>query len=373
MSKTPLDLYKQKVKDKVLHADPHQEAAVQSLDRLHGELLAAHQSKSRTFLQKLLGFAARKIEMPHGVYMYGGVGRGKSMLMDLLYDCVPGEIRKRRVHFHAFMIEVHDYIHSRRMDDGLYDDVDDVLPSLAERIAERSQLLCFDEFHVTDVADAMILGRLFTTLFDRGVVVVATSNWDPDRLYEGGLQRDRFLPFIELLKKKLEVVELDGPKDYRAECLETEGTYFYPLGRSTLLQVEKVFYALTNKAAAKPQEISVKGRTIKVKEAAKGVARFTFSELCEEPLGAEDYLTIANVFETVFLEGVPKLPEGKRNEAKRLMTLVDALYESKTKLVITADVPPDQIYTGKDHGFEFQRTVSRLLEMQSEKYLEGKK
>lgn len=362
MSQAPRDSYNRKLKDGDLTADPLQDRAVDSLSRLYGDILSSGAHKKWKFWEKK--------EVPKGLYIYGSVGRGKSMLMDLFYECLPSNILKRRVHFHAFMIEVHDYFHERRSNDDIAAGVDALVPSLAERIAERSRVLCFDEFHVTDVADAMILGRLFTALFDRGVVVVATSNWPPDRLYEGGLQRDRFLPFIALLKDRLEIIHLDGDKDYRAQCLQEDGTYFWPLGSKTQAQLDKVFAHLTDGAEPYEDMLEVKGRKIPVSRVAKGAARFTFAELCEQPHGAEDYLKIAHTFPVVFLEGVPKLAYDRRNEAKRLMTLIDALYESGTKLVVSADAPADKLYKGRDHGFEFERTVSRLLEMQSKKYLE---
>ncbi len=369
MFQTPLELYQKRIKDGALKPDPVQEKAIASLQRLYKELMKAHEEKPKSWFEKVTGLAKRGKDVPMGLYMHGGVGRGKSMVMDLFYECLPDDISKCRIHFHAFMIDVHDYMHARRKDESISEDMDSALPALAEHIAGRSRVLCFDEFHVTDVADAMILGRLFTALFARDVVVVATTNWEPDRLYEGGLQRELFLPFIELLKDKLEIVHLDSPTDYRAQCLSSEGTYFYPLGSETRRQANGVFNTLTDNALADEDEIEVKGRTIKVEATAKGVARFSFSQLCEQPHGAEDYLAIAQKFPTIFLEGVPKLGYDRRNEAKRLMTLIDALYESKTNLVITADAPPDKLYMGHDHEFEFQRTISRLLEMQSPKYL----
>ncbi|GJL85103.1 MAG: cell division protein ZapE [Micavibrio sp.] len=367
---TPLELYQERIKDGALNPDPVQKAAVASLQRLYGELIKAHEDQPKNLFEKITGLVRRSKDAPKGVYMHGGVGRGKSMVMDMFYDCLPDDMHKTRIHFHAFMIDVHDYMHSRRKDESVNEDMDSALPALAERIAERSRILCFDEFHVTDVADAMILGRLFTALFELDVVVVATTNWEPDRLYEGGLQRERFLPFIQLLKDKLEIVHLDSPTDYRAQCLREEGTYFYPLGSETRRQANGVFNTLTDNMLPEEDEIEVKGRTIKVEATAKNVARFSFAQLCEQPHGAEDYLEIAKKYPTIFLEGVPKLGYDRRNEAKRLMILIDALYESGTKLVVTADAPPDKLYQGHDHGFEFQRTVSRLLEMQSAKYLE---
>lgn len=295
------------------------------------------------------------------------------MLMDTFYESIPFGIKKRRVHFHQFMIEVHDYIHSRRSDDGaLREDMDAALPSLASVISNRSKVLCFDEFHVTDVADAMILGRLFTAVFEQGVSVVITSNWEPDRLYEGGLQRERFLSFIELIKRRMDIVCLDGEVDYRARKLREMSVYFTPLGAGITSRADNLFASLTGEEEPYPDLITVKGRTIEVPIAAKGVARFGFSQLCERPLGAEDYIAIAKRYHTIFLENVPRLTYDRRNEAKRLMTLVDVFYDHHRNLVVTAEESPANLYTGTDHAFEFQRTVSRLLEMQTPEYLNRK-
>lgn len=364
MADNPLALYKRRLNAGVIRPDPGQEKALAVLQRLYDDLTRKPVAPRISWLN----FRRKPMEQPRGVYMYGSVGRGKSMVMDLFYAALPPNMPRRRVHFHAFMIEVHDYIHARRQDDDFDDGIDGVLPALAARIAERARVLCFDEFHVTDVADAMILGRLFTALFGHGVTVVATSNWPPDRLYEGGLQRDRFLPFIELLKNRLEIVQLDGPTDYRTQLLQAEGTYFWPLGAMATQRADEVFAKLSGGAPAVEDQIMIKGRIITARSA-NGVARFTFAQLCENPHGAEDYLAIARSYKTVFLENVPKIGYDRRNEAKRLMILIDALYENRTKLIVTADAPPDKLYRGDDHGFEFQRTVSRLQEMQAAAYL----
>lgn len=370
MSETPSEKYQRLIATGELRPDPEQAKAVEALQRLYEELMEAHNAPPTNFFQKITGLGQTAKDQPQGVYMFGGVGRGKSMLMDLFFECLPDDIRKTRVHFHKFMIDVHDYIHSRRESDGVREGVDATIPLLAERLAEKSRVLCFDEFHVTDVADAMILGRLFTALFDRDVVVVATSNWEPDRLYEEGLQRDRFVPFINLLKNKLEVIHLDSPTDYRSEVLVQEGVYFYPLNAATRTRIDQVFHTMVGGAEVNQREIEVKGRRISVKQAAGRTARFSFARLCEQPLGAEDYLAITAEFDTVFLEGIPRLGYDRRNEAKRLMNLIDVLYESSTRVVFQADAPPEKLYKGHDHAFEFERTISRINEMRSAEYMQ---
>ncbi len=364
--KTPVKIYKERVKSGEIKPDIVQERAVLELQRLYDDLIKVKDAPKLNFLQRMAGF--KQPQLPVGIYMYGGVGVGKSMLMDLFYDCLPNDISKRRVHFHEFMIDVHDYINTRCDSDGINIAIDQALPLLAQDIAVKYKILCFDEFHVVDIVDAMILGRLFTILFDLGLVVVATSNWAPDDLYKDGLQRERFLPFIDLLKSKVKIIYLDSNCDYRTQNIKIDGTYFTPLGEKTSNKLNEVFYKLTNGSIPHKEVLHVKGRDIEVEQVANGVARFNFSQLCERPHGAEDYLEIARKYHTVFIEDVPKLGYDRRNEAKRLMNLIDALYEARVRVIISAEVGVDKLYRTGDHVFEFERTVSRLKEMQSDAY-----
>jgi cell division protein ZapE len=350
-----------------LQPDPMQELAAEKLQSLHNALAGYEPVKGLQGWAARLGFVRRTEEPPQGLYIYGPVGRGKSMLMDLFFEHAP-VANKRRVHFHAFMIEVHDAVHAWRQDANRKSDRDP-LPQIAEQIAVDTWLLCFDEFHVTNIADAMILGRLFTALFEHGVVVVTTSNFAPDELYKNGLQRARFLPFIELLKQKLDFLELASPTDYRLARLKAMRVFHAPLGPAASRTLQKVFEDLTAGADARPEELTVKARAVPVPRAARGVACFTFAGLCGEPLGAEDYITIAERYHTLVLDGVPRLTEDRRNEAKRFMILIDTLYEHKVKLVMAADAAPHDLYKGPSHAFEFERTISRLMEMQSNDYL----
>lgn len=370
----PAEVYQARVDEGAINADLHQKKGIDALQRLYDSLFLTRspedpKQRFSFFSSVLRGFASNS-EKGRGVYLHGPVGRGKSMVMDLFYDSLPGDMPRRRVHFHAFMIGVHDFLHGARQASKDQPGPDRALLDFADRIARDVRVLCFDEFHVTDVADAMILSRLFTALLDKGIAIVMTSNWPPERLYEGGLQRDRFLPFIALLKERFEVVAVEGPLDYRLRMLEDNGVYHWPLGEGAHEWANRMFRELSGGVPPEAQILEVKGRVMDVREAARGVARFTFAELCERPVGAEDYLTIARTYHTVLLEGVPKLRYDRRNEAKRLMTLIDALYDSGTRLVVTADTPPEKLYYGSDHAFEFQRTVSRLIEMQSNDWLE---
>ncbi|MBI1237721.1 MAG: cell division protein ZapE [Alphaproteobacteria bacterium] len=356
---SPLARFHGLVRSKAIHPDPAQEAAARALDRLATQL-----RRYRPRRRGLFSFGS-PAPAPKGLYLWGGVGRGKSMLMDLFFDTVRFEPR-RRVHFHAFMLEVHEMVRAWRAKQP-----GDPLPRVARDIAQDAGLLCFDEFHVTDIADAMILGRLFEALFKEGVVVVATSNRAPDTLYENGINRQLFLPFIALLKSRVDVLHVDGPLDYRLARMKGFSTYYTPLGPESQRGLDEAWDSLTDGAAGTRDELMVQGRTLVVPAQAKGVARFSFTALCETPLGAADYLAIARTYHTLILSDIPQMGPEKRNAAKRFVTLIDVLYEERVKLVCSAATAPDALYQSGDGSFEFARTSSRLIEMQSEDYLKS--
>ena len=353
--------YDSMVRQGELKPDIAQAVIAKRLDALCVALDAYEPGGSRSLISRFFGFGEEP-EAPPGLYIHGDVGRGKTMLMDLFFDLVRVK-PKTRIHFHEFMQNVHARVHHWRQQEQ-----DPVAPVAAE-IAQDATLLCFDEFQVTDIADAMILGRLFTALFEKGVVVVSTSNLEPDRLYEHGLNRGHFLPFIRLMKRTLEVVSLDGEKDYRLDRLRGHKVYLTPLGPEADAEIQEMWRELTECDSASPMELEVSGRTLTVPQAARSVARFAFADLCEKPLGPGDFLKIAKTFHTVIVEGIPKLSKAKRNEAKRFVLLIDSLYDNHVRLIASAEVPPHEIYPEGDHAFEFNRTASRLMEMQSEDYL----
>ncbi len=342
-------------------ADVEQAVVAKKLDAMCLALDGYEPAPAPNGLLKWFGIA-KAAPGPSGLYIHGDVGRGKTMLMDLFYGLA--RVRpKRRIHFHEFMQGVHARVHHFRKRE------DDPIPPVAAEIAENASLLCFDEFQVSDITDAMILGRLFTALFDHGVVVVATSNIAPEGLYQHGLNRARFLPFIALMKQRLEVVSLDGDRDYRLERLMGHKVYLTPLGAEADEELHAIWRELTECERGEPLALEVTGRTLVVPQAACGVARFSFADLCEAPLGPGDYLKIAKTFHTLIVAGIPKLNKARRNEAKRLVVLVDTLYDNHVCLAASAEVAPHAIYPEGDHAFEFARTASRLVEMQSKDYL----
>ncbi len=350
--------------------DPSQAQAMDRLQDLHERLTEYAPQMGGTGWKARLKLGRDKLPPPRGVYLWGGVGRGKSMLMDLFFGTAATPNRKR-VHFHAFMLEVHKRMHNYReaVMAGKATQTTEPLAALSRVITDQAWLLCFDEFHVTDIADAMILGRLFEALFDHGVVIVATSNRPPDDLYKDGLQRELFLPFIDKLKGKLDVLELDAGVDYRLDRLKTMDVYLTPADRDAESKLDEDFLSLSIGAQARPVTLNVLGRDIVIPMAAEGVAMAGFGDLCEKPLGPGDYLEIAACFHTLVLNGIPKLGPEKRNEAKRFVTLIDALYEARVNLICSADAPPEALYTEGDGAFEFERTASRLMEMQSAEYM----
>jgi cell division protein ZapE len=360
---TVLDSYNRLLGAGELRPDPDQRRAAEVLDQLAARL---GNGAKPGFLKRLLGKAPPS---PRGIYMWGGVGRGKSMLMDLAFEHIP-VADKRRVHFHEFMLEVHERLRVERAREA-----GDPIEPVARAIAGDAKLLAFDEMVINNSADAMILSRLFTQLLANGVTVITTSNRPPSDLYKDGLNRELFLPFIDLIEHKLDVLPLNGPTDYRLERLGGFPTWYTPNGQQTTDALSRAFFRLTDyppedRANVPSEDLAVPGgRKLHVPKSLKGVAVFSFKRLCGEPRGAADYLAIAHRFHTVIIVGIPRLGPEKRNEAARFVTLIDAFYENKVKLLAGADAAPEELYTKGTGAFEFERTVSRLIEMQSADYL----
>lgn len=346
--------YRKSLSKGELRADPAQEKAIHRLQEL-----------ARALARKP-GFSLfrKPAEPAKGLYIWGDVGRGKTLLMDMFFE-EAAVAKKRRAHFNRFMMDVHAGIHAERQKPGSSDPI----PVVARAIAEEARLLCFDEFQVTDVADAMILGRLFDRLLADGVTIVATSNTPPDRLYEGGLNRQLFLPFIEVIKQRLEVVELNGPTDYRLQRISGLNVYLTPLGRTADAAMDEAWKRLTDSKRGKPISLPVLGRQVPVPQAARGVARFSFEELCDRPLAAADYLALAQEFHTILIDHIPVMTDNMHNVARRFTLLIDTLYDEGVKLICSAAAAPEALYPAGIASDAFRRTASRLVEMQSEDYL----
>ncbi len=376
MVTSPLEAYRAKLAAGALSTDPAQALAAERLQALWIRLrgYAPRARKEAPGLWDRLRPGKKRDDIPdsypHGIYLVGEVGRGKSMLMDLFFDhaSVP---KKRRIHFHQFMQETHARIHAWRREPHRLADPhsDDPIPPLADRIADEAWLLCFDEFQVNDIADAMILGRLFKALFVRGVVVVATSNTRPGELFAGQPGRDAFLPFIELISQYLDLIVMTGSRDWRRQRLRTLSTWHVPAGQKADAALDAAFQELTGGGAARSDRLTVMGHQLVVPLSAQGVARFDFDALCGQALGAGDYLALATHYQALVLDGVPRLSPDNHDVARRFITLVDALYEHRVKLVASAEAVPDELYKAGHGAQAFQRTASRLEEMQSQEYL----
>jgi cell division protein ZapE len=361
--------YQSLVSSGAIEADPAQADAAEAFADLEARLARYKPVRKQGLLGRL--FADKKEPPPHGLYIHGEVGRGKTMLMDLFFQQSP-VAHKRRAHFHEFMAEVHERIYGFRQNIARGEMADgDVIVLTAQSIFDEAWLLCFDEFHVTDIADAMILGRLFSKLFELGTVVVATSNVAPDNLYKGGLNRALFLPFIAQISDHMDVLRLDARTDFRLEKLAGVKMWLVPADRDADTALDKAWGKMTGNAPCKPRDISIKGRVLRVPCSAHGVARFSFADICEKPLAASDYLRLAHDYHTLLIDRIPVMDYPERNAAKRFIALIDTLYDNAVKLMASAAADPVSLYVATDgnEANEFKRTSSRLIEMSSESYL----
>jgi cell division protein ZapE len=354
-----------------IEIDPAQAVLARHLAALERRMDEHRLARKSSSLGWLFGRRENAGDPLKGLYIYGDVGRGKTMLMDLFF-AASSLLRKRRAHFHEFMADVHERVRVFRhqIKRGEITDTDPIRLT-ADQIADETWLLCFDEFHVTDIADAMILGRLFTRLFERGVVLVATSNVAPDDLYAEGLNRALFVPFIQLLKSYVDVVRLDARTDYRLEKLADVAVWYVPADEDASVALDMAWQKLTGLLHGEPRDIALQGRALRVPEAARGIARFTFAQLCEQPLGPNDYLRLAREFHTLIIDNIPVMDYPQRNAAKRFIILIDTLYDHALKLIASAAAEPPNLYLATDgyEAHEFKRTASRLIEMRSESYL----
>jgi len=362
----PLAEYRERIFSGELKHDPAQALAVEKLQSLHKALLEYEPRSGPVGWKERFGLERRREVPPQGIYFYGGVGRGKSMLMDMFFEDAPVR-RKRRVHFHAFVQQVHIRLNEYRKFKGREADP---IPPVAEQVAAEATLLCFDEFQVTDIADAMILSRLFGILFEKGVVVVTTSNRPPCDLYKDGLQREAFLPFIDLIEEKMDMLQLDGKIDYRLEHMRQLDVYLYPDTLEARAKLEHAFVTLTHGTRPHAATIPVQGRDVAVPKAAQGVAMLQFADICGRPLGPADYLELGRRFHTLIISGITQMSSDNKDVARRFVTLIDAMYEGRVKLICSAEVGPMELYVAGEGSFEFERTASRLVEMQSESYME---
>ncbi|MGL4238597.1 cell division protein ZapE [Tabrizicola sp.] len=354
MRQTMTQIYEARVATGTLRADPAQHAILPELEALRVWLEANTARRVGLFT----GLFAKPITPPKGLYLWGGVGRGKSMLMDLFTDATD-IAQKRRVHFHAFMQEIHRGMHEARKRG-----VEDALAPVADEVIENTRLLAFDEMQITDITDAMIVGRLFEKLFAAGIVVITTSNRPPQDLYKDGLNRVLFLPFIEMMEDRLQIVELESPTDYRQHRLQGAQVYFHP-ARTATTEIAAIWTDLTGGAPDQPLVLEVNSRKVSLPRFANGVGRASFWDLCSKPLGPADYLAIAKAVRVLILEDIPQLSSANYNEAKRFVILIDALYEAKVRLIASAAEAPERLYIEGEGSFEFERTASRLREMQS--------